>query len=306
MEIFLAQKSGKTYETIISEFGLSGNAALVTWLVRTSQFKIWYQAYEGGADAYLSKLDQQYFINFITEAADFSNCVPAVIASNLAFNLKKQRIKKAALLLTQIGCPKLTAHLDDVKHPCGTWIYHFVSQLKLRCVNRQPLEFVRRFSCDQISIQNFFDENWILLNRDPKLIFNMDETMVDSNRKLKVITPEKTIPLTIDNSKYPHITGVVTVCADGFYLDPFIILLNKKTTKNIESFIENTFVVSTASGLMNKDCFIICALYFYAFITHYRMKLPKKLRDEPILLIVDGHLVKILWPIIYSIYLTLF
>ena len=122
VEIFLAKKSGKTYETIISEYGLSGNAAFVTCIVRTSQFKIWYPAYEGGTDAYLSKLDQQYFINFIIEAADFSNCVPEVIASNLAFNLKKKRIKKAALLLAQIGCPKLTAHLDDVKHPCGTWM----------------------------------------------------------------------------------------------------------------------------------------------------------------------------------------
>lgn len=210
------------------------------------------------------------------------------------------------MFLAQIGYPKLTAHLDDVKHPCRTWIYHFVSQLKLRCVNPQPLEFVRRFSCDQISIQNFFDVNWILLNRNPKLIFNMDETLVDSNRKLKEITPEKTIPLTIENSKYSHITGVVTVCADGFYLDPFIILPNKKTAKNIESFIDNTFVVSTVSGWMNKDCFIIYALYFYAFITHYRMKLPRNLRDEPILLIVTAiHLVKILWPIIYSIYLSL-
>ena len=162
------------------------------------------------------------------------------------------------------------------------------------------------FSCDQISIQNFFDVNWILLNRNPKLIFNMDETLVDSNRKLKEITPEKTIPLTIENSKYSHITGVVTVCADGFYLDPFIILPNKKTAKNIESFVDNTFVVSTASGWMNKDYFIIYALYFCAFITHYRMILPRNLRDEPILLIVTAiHLVKILWPIIYSIYLSL-
>lgn len=42
VEIFLAKKSGKTYETIISEYGLSGNAALVTCIVRTSLFKIWF------------------------------------------------------------------------------------------------------------------------------------------------------------------------------------------------------------------------------------------------------------------------
>lgn len=82
VEIFLAKKSGKTYEKIILDYELSGNAALVTCLVRTAQFKIWYPGYEGGADTYLSKIDQQYFI-------DFSNCIPAIIAANLAFNLKK-------------------------------------------------------------------------------------------------------------------------------------------------------------------------------------------------------------------------
>lgn len=289
VEIFLAKKSGKTYEKIILDYELSGNAALVTCLVRTAQFKIWYPGYEGGADVYLSKIDQQYFIDYVTEAADFSNCIPAIIAANLAFNLKKQRIKKAALLLTQIGCPKLIEHLDDLKTPCQSWIYHFVLQLNLRCVNPQPLEFVRRFSCDQISIQNFFTDNWLLLNRNPKLIFNMDETMVDTNRKLKVIAPKGVIPITIENQKFPHITGVVTICADGFNLDPFIILPNKKTRRNIENFIDSTFVVSTASGWMNKDCFVIYALYFCSFLSHYRLKLPHELRDEPVLLIVDGH-----------------
>ncbi len=289
VEIFLAKRSGKTYDTIISEYELSGNAALVTCLVRTSQFKIWYPGYEGGADSYLSRIDQQYFINYVTEAADFSNCVPAVIASNLAFNIKRQRIKKAGHLLSEIGCPKLTSHLDDLKEPCSTWIYHFVFSINLRCVNPQPLEYIRRFSCDQVSIQNFFNDNWILLNRNPKLIFNMDETMINSNRKLKVITPQKTLPLIIENQKYPHITGVVTICADGFCLDPFIILADKKTKRNIENIIDKAFVVSTPSGWMNKDCFIIYVLYFCSFLTHYRLQLPPDLRDEPVLLIVDGH-----------------
>ena len=290
VEIFLAKNDGKTYASIISDFQLSGNAALVTCLVRTSQFKVWYPGYEGGADSYLSKMDQQYFYNYITEAVDYSNCVPAIIANNLAFNLKKNRIKKASILLNQIGCSKLLAHLDEIRLPCSSWIYHFVCQLKLRCVNPQPLEFIRRFSCDRIVIQKFFDENWILLNRDPRLIFNMDETMIDTNRRLKVIAPNQAIPITIESQNTPHITGVVTICADGSFLNPFFILPNKKTRKNIENLIDNTFIVSTYSGWMNKDCFVIYVLYFCSYVTHYRLTLPQQLRDEPILLIVDGHL----------------
>lgn len=92
--------------------------------------------------------------------------------------------------------------------------------------------------------------------------------MVDTNRKLKVIAPKGVIPLTIENQKFPHITGVVTICADGFHLDPFIILPNKKTRRNIENFIDSTFVVSTTSGWMNKDCFVIYAfILLFFFIT---------------------------------------
>ena len=117
----------------------------------------------------------------------------------------------------------------------------------------------------------------------------MDETMIDSNRKLKVITPVGKMPLVIDNQNYPHITGVVTICADGSYLEPFIILPDKKTRRNIENFVDNIFTVSTTSGWMNKDCFVVYVLYFCSLLTHYRLKLPQQLRDEPVLLIVDGH-----------------
>lgn len=116
-----------------SDFKLGGNASLVACLIRTSQFKVWYPGYEGGANSYLSKFDPQYFYNYIIETVDYSNCVPAVISSNFAFNLKKK----------------------------------------------------------------IFVEKWILLNRDHRLIFNMDETMIDSNRRLKVVAPNKAILITI-------------------------------------------------------------------------------------------------------------
>ena len=97
VEILLAKNNGKSYSAIIADFELSGNAALVSCFVRTAQCKIWYPGYEGGSDPYLSNLDQNYFNRYITEAADYANCVPAIIASNLAFNLKKKELKKHQL-----------------------------------------------------------------------------------------------------------------------------------------------------------------------------------------------------------------
>ena len=97
VEILLAKNNGKSYSAIIADFELSGNAALVSCFERTAQFKIWYPGYEGGSDPYLSNLDQNYFNRYITEAADYANCVPAIVASNLAFNFKKKELKKHQL-----------------------------------------------------------------------------------------------------------------------------------------------------------------------------------------------------------------
>ena len=52
--------------------------------------------------------------------------------------------------------------------------------------------------------------------------------MIDSNRKLKVITPEKTIPLAIKHQSYLHITDVIMIWDNESHLNPFIILPDKK------------------------------------------------------------------------------
>lgn len=72
-------------------------------------------------------------------------------------------------------------------------------------------------------------------------------------------------------------------------LNHLLYYLIKKIRRNIESFVDNTFVVSTTSGWMNNDCFAIYALHFWTFLIHYRLKLLQKLRDETALFIVDGH-----------------
>ena len=101
-------------------------------------------------------------------------------------------------------------------------------------LNPQELDQARRFSCDSESITKFFIQNSELFDRDAKLIFNMDETMLHSKKKLKVIVPEKTLPLIVSPPVPPHITAVITIGASGNALQPLIFLPNKKTKRNIE------------------------------------------------------------------------
>ena len=92
----------------------------------------------------------------------------------------------------------------------------------------------------------------------------MDEIMIDQNRKLKVITQPRKIPRVIENQSSPLITRMVTICADGSYLHPFIILPNKKTLPNIENFVDDVFTVSTINWWMNKDYLVLYILYLGA------------------------------------------
>ena len=88
------------------------------------------------------------------------------------------------------------------------------------------MDQARRFSCDTESIQKLFNENLELFYRDFRLIFNMDETMIDSKKKLKVILPDKILPLVVSPPVFPHITAIITICAAGNCFEPLILLPN--------------------------------------------------------------------------------
>lgn len=101
--------------------------------------------------------------------------------------------------------------------------------------------------------------------------------------------PDKILPLVVSPPVFPHITAIITICAAGNCFEPLILLLNKKTTRNIESLIDECFLASTESGWINKDPFVLYSILFCIQITHYPLNLPLSIRNEPILLIVDGH-----------------
>lgn len=64
---------------------------------------------------------------------------------------------------------------------------------------------------------------------------------------------------------------------------------NKRTKRNIEELISECLLASTKSGWMNKDCFVLYSICFCVQISQYRLKLLLNIRNDPILLIVDGH-----------------
>ena len=292
VQIIEERSIGFTYEDIRKIHNLSCDAALVTCLVRTSQCKFWEPGYPGGNDTYLSLLDAIKFKSLIIEAANDANCVPTTIAISIAYSLRKERIQKAISILQDIRCNGLISHLDDLCYPSDSWLYHIKQDNGFKIVTPQELDIARRLYCDTIAIHNFFSAFESLLQlKDPRLLLNMDETMCNTKKKLKIIVPQNIKnPLIIKPAQIPHITGVLTVTAFGQYLKPMVILSNKKTLRNLENLESRVFLCSTTSGWMNAECFFIYSIHLIREISLYRISLPSNIRDESILLILDGHI----------------
>lgn len=279
--------TGASYESLMNHFGLVRNS-LIHCILRTVSGKKWYKGMTGVGESYLSDIDSLKFRTLAFQAANDLNCITTPCAVSIAAALKKERLRKAKFLLRKLHMDGLISHLgDECQPPSKTWLKEYAKKLELMVVNSQTLDSIRRTSCDVNGIYSFFEQHGLLLDRHPSLILNMDETMLSGRRKYKVVALEHNLPLTPSVSAFPHLTGVVTVSAAGFCFDPLIIIPNKKTRRGIETW--EYPVVSSVSGWMNKRTFMLYAIHIISQLQLYRLKHLDSIRDEPFLLIVDGH-----------------
>ena len=173
--------------------------------------------------------------------------------------------------------------------PDETWLKKFCASIGISVKRSQELEAVRRSHCDVAAITSFFDKNSKMLDRDPHLIFNMDETMISSKRKFKVLIKNGKKPYVTTPSKFPHVTACICFNAAGYKLKPFLIFPNKATLRGLENYKDYFHIASSISSWMNRELFFIWCIEFVCEITLYRLSLDESLRNQPILLITDGH-----------------
>ena len=278
-----------TYTDIIQYYGISGRTALTHALARTSCLEYWNKGMNGQGNSYLSKFDIDLFLKIIGDAADDSNCIPCIYAVSLAHYLKKKRNEKAYILLTFMNCRELAMKFTNADPPCRSWIYNVMKKTNFRVLTGQTIEFERRHMCDTMIIFFYFKLHEELFQRPASLILNMDETQLTAKRRLKVLARKGMLPLIPDAVKVPHLTGCVTFTASGFVFEPLIILPNKKTLRTLESYNQLAYFASSHAGWMTSNIFIFYCLYLVCQLSSYRLTLPQKLREEPILFLSDGH-----------------
>ena len=108
-------------------------------------------------------------------------------------------------------------------------------------------------------------------------------------KNFKVVVTKNRTPLTESPQICPHITACITIGAAGHVMKPLYIIPKKKTLKGLEIFNGHAYFASSTSGWMNKNIFTYWALLFLTEISLYRLGLPPELRDQRILLLLDGH-----------------
>ena len=287
-DVFLSRARGMRYTALQSMFRLSGPVPVKHCLLRTALCLHWHPSMSGGADAYLSLPDQEQFRIAVQQAADDLNCIPTEVGITLAHRLKEERIRRARKVLLSLLCPGLAASLQDPDPPCRSWLNDFCSRLDIRICRSQELELLRRIYCDRDAIIGWFLQLSSLFHRPVELMFNMDETYITAKKKLHCLTTGQQSNLT-SFPVSPHMTGVVTVHAGGERIRPMIILPNKKTMRSLDFIGSDAFLASSGSGWMTKPLYRYYAMTFVSELSFLRSKWPPELRDETVLLFVDGH-----------------
>ena len=95
-----------------------------------------------------------------------------------------------------------------------------------------------------------------------------------------------------DNVDIPHITAMCCCNLIGDKIPLFIILNSlKKLPNDLKKYEETGDAIfsSTSSGWQTRDTFLWFAICFINWLTIYRLKLDKTIRNSPAILIVDGH-----------------
>ena len=252
----------------------------------------WAPGCQGGAEPYLSPWEEHRLCAEIRHGADELASCPTDYILNHAQDLKIQRIKLAIQFLLSLNCPRLAESLEfPSSPPTPSWLADFARRhsLKIRCCEK--LDSVRRKFCDQATIWNWFWRNSQVLqfyNRD--LILNMDETGLSTNRKFRVVVPDGMFPIVAEERKEIHLTGVVTFSSNGRLFRPGVILPGLKNLPvELQNMTTTCDFYTSQNGWMTKRVFDAFCVNLAHEVALWRLELPSNLRNQRILLIVDGH-----------------
>jgi hypothetical protein len=195
----------------------------------------------------------------------------------LAFELRRQRIRLTLELLRILrfdNLGKRRLELYPEREPDVHAINHICDRINFKICRPQMLEFARSHYCDGERILAFVARHEELLCRDPRLVWNPDETQLNPLKRFRVLCQNGMLPLNSAMKQLPHITGLVSMNADGVVLDPVIVLKSLQTLGNLEDLQPHCYFATSTNGWITKGLWTYFALLFGAQISSHRLTLP--------------------------------
>jgi len=126
---------------------------------------------------------------------------------------------------------------------------------------------------------------------NPALLFNMDETMLDSTpKRIRVIVPGESQPIRLNSNESEglHITLVFCIAADGEHMKPALILPLREFPLGLAEFAGNFHWAGQSAGWITAEIFKNWVID--AFIPHVNVRRAVlNCQNERALLMVDSH-----------------
>lgn len=165
---------------------------------------------------------------------------------------------------------------------------------EFKVVNSQPISAQRIINSSSDRIEEWFEKARVEAKPHevrPELLFNMDETMLDSTpKKIRVIVPRDSLPLRLNSNESEglHITLVFCIAADGEHLKPSLVLPLKEFPTSLTEFANKFHWAGQSAGWMTAEIFKHWVIN--AFIPHVEARrIALNCPNERALLFVDSH-----------------
>lgn len=272
-------------------------STIVTILKRSALGFRWNPSTEkGGAFPYLCPADKQELQRLASLlCSSGEGCIDPQEFLDIARGLKLTRLLKATELLEKCSCQKLLYTLQaEATEPTRSWVNSILEELQLKFTTPIYVETVRADACSLQVLIEFYQNNEEIIKQCPiELLFGVDETMINSKFKGKVLIQEENDDKILRKLfKIPHITAVCCHTANGSKVPPMFILPDiQHLPAELYDFDQSgrAWFCSSPSGWMCRDLFLLWTIHFVNWLSVYRRTLSAAIRNKRALLICDGH-----------------
>jgi len=183
-----------------------------------------------------------------------------------------------------------------MQEPSITWVEKIMEKNNFHAKKPSVLEENRFSSCTTTKMSDWFqsiedqlkEENIDIKTHNINLIFNMDETMISSDKYLQVFTKNKCAVTKTINISDEHVTILVTINAAGNYFEPTIIFPRKTLPSILEKMVNQGKIIvgGQENGWINQSTFDAWCKWFVSKVNLLKKELKL---DENAILFLDGH-----------------